>query len=172
MAKIENTSAYPSVLPTSSDYFIITDASDDNKTKTCTVDSLQSYFGNQTLELTVPSTELLALFTNPKVLIPSPGAGVYIMITGFSVFRMDAGAVAYDFPANVQITTTSMTTPYYNLTPAILNASTDITQGYGVLASPLTIYDDEPLLLKGLTGNATVGDGELKLSIRYRLVTI
>ena len=40
MAKIENTTVYPTVLPTADDLLIATDTSDDNKTVTFLVSSL------------------------------------------------------------------------------------------------------------------------------------
>ena len=77
MARISNTSAYPNIVaPTTNDYVVLTDQSDNLITKSCTLGELQSLFGLDTLvaHVQINSAEQLLLSTTPKELIAAPGA--------------------------------------------------------------------------------------------------
>ena len=45
MAKISNTTVYPNITPTASDYLVLTDVSDSNNTKTVTLQALSTFIG-------------------------------------------------------------------------------------------------------------------------------
>ena len=47
MAKISNTTAYPNITPQGSDYLVLTDSSDNNATKTVTVQALADFIDDQ-----------------------------------------------------------------------------------------------------------------------------
>ena len=79
MAKINNTSAYPNVIPTADDFVILTDVTDDDKTKTSKVSDFQSFFGNKTIRKTVTSAQILSCNTNPVTIIPGI-VGHYIVL--------------------------------------------------------------------------------------------
>jgi len=46
MARISNTTAYSSIIPTLPDYFVLTDAENNLNTKTCTLENLQNYLAS------------------------------------------------------------------------------------------------------------------------------
>ena len=62
MAQISNTTVYPSIIPTSRDYFVLTDIEDNNQTKTCFIGDLKTFVGGgaQTLVRTITSAEILS----------------------------------------------------------------------------------------------------------------
>lgn len=81
MARISNTSAYPNIVaPTTTDYLVLTDKSDNLVTKSCTLGDLQNLFGVDTLvaHVQVNAAEQFLLATTPKELIPAPGANKVI----------------------------------------------------------------------------------------------
>ena len=74
MAKIENTTVYPNIIPTANDYVVLTDVNDDNATKTCTLDQIGQYIGLSVAQVTLTPLQILNSFTNPVTLIPAQGA--------------------------------------------------------------------------------------------------
>ena len=63
------------------DSFLVTDASDDNKTKTITwEDVLSSNDLVQNIKVTLTSAQILDLHNTPVELIPSPGANKFIVV--------------------------------------------------------------------------------------------
>jgi len=69
MAKISNTTVYPNIIPKSEDFVILTDVSDDDATKTCTVNDFQEYFGTKTLVRVLLAKEIQELNTAPTVIL-------------------------------------------------------------------------------------------------------
>jgi len=71
MAKISNTTVYPTVTPEDNDLLILTDATDSNKTKTVLMSGVKSYLNvnTYTTSVTVTSLEILSSFSMPVVLI-------------------------------------------------------------------------------------------------------
>ena len=92
MARISNTSAYPNIVaPTTTDYLVLTDKSDNLVTKSCTLGDLQNLFGVDTLvaHVQVNSAEQLLLSTTPKELIAAPGANKVIDIMDAAIYVDD-----------------------------------------------------------------------------------
>ena len=74
MARISNTSSYPIITPDGADYFILTDAENDNATKNCSISNLQSYLGVDTVKVSVAiSPANLQVLSTPYTIIASPG---------------------------------------------------------------------------------------------------
>ncbi len=99
MSKINNTTAYPTVTPSSNDLVVITDVSDSNSTKTATVGSISSTSaGFTTGSKTLTPTEILSLNTAGTAveLIPAPGAGKILVVDSL-VFKLQFNTAAYNF---------------------------------------------------------------------------
>ncbi len=99
MSKINNTTAYPTVTPSSNDLVVITDVSDSNATKTATVGSISSTSaGFTTGSKTLTPTEVLSLNTAGTAveLIPAPGAGKILVVDSF-VYKLTFNTTAYNF---------------------------------------------------------------------------
>tara|TARA_B110000971_G_scaffold96793_1_gene99598 strand:+ start:534 stop:1046 length:513 start_codon:yes stop_codon:yes gene_type:complete len=162
MARISNTSSYPIIAPEGADYFILTDAENDNATKNCSISNLQAYLGVDTVKLTVAiSSANLQVLSTPYTILAAPGAGYAYDITNVSIF-MDFNTTAFDF-ATVAIlkigTYVAGTMPV-----ASLNSATDTV--YKIQPVSGTLPADTAITLSG--GNATVGDGTLYVNITYR----
>jgi hypothetical protein len=100
MAKISNTTAYPNITPTANDFVVLTDVSDNDETKTCTLESVGQYLGTSVAEVTLTPFQILNSFTNPVELVPAQGANKYIIPFGVAVVRNLADAavpLAYSF---------------------------------------------------------------------------
>jgi hypothetical protein len=99
MSKINNTTAYPTVTPSSNDLVVITDVSDSNSTKTATVGSISSTSaGFTTGSKTLTPTEVLSLNTAGTAveLLPAPGAGKILLVDSF-IFKIQFNTTAYNF---------------------------------------------------------------------------
>ena len=179
MAKINNTTVYPNVLPTANDYVVLTDVNDSDQTKTATVADFQLFFGITTLEVTLTSTQLLNSFTNPVTLVPAQGAGTYIIPQGLLVSKLNFNTVAYDF---VDLGVIGYSFGYHSMewTSGNLNsvasgvfAGTVTAYGpLGGIAQPIVGAENTDLLFLCGTANPTVGDGTLDLSFQYKVITI
>ena len=165
MARISNTTAYPTIIPDANDYVILTDKDNQKITKTCTFSGIQSLFGLDTLvaHVTVTSAELLALQGTDKVLIASPGANKVIDIVSLDYF-FDVGNTQYNFAADAPIKVG--TALYHNIALATLNSATDSIIK-PVMADNMTLTSNTTCNLS--TGNTVnQGNGILYLNIFYR----
>ena len=179
MAKISNTTVYPTVTPEDNDLLILTDATDSNKTKTVLMSGVKSYLNvnTYTTSVTVTSAEILNSFSMPVVLIQGV-AGKHIQ------------------PISVLVKYTFNTTPYTTLYAFVIglggvanpylfsgipsaylhNIITDFSYGlptnytvnYGNAYT--TAVGGDNLLFACETANPTLGDGTITFDIMYRLV--
>jgi len=175
MSKINNTTVYPNITPQAEDFVILTDVSDGDATKTCTVNDLGEYFGVlQVANVTITSKELLSLSGSPKILIPAPGAGKYILVYGTSIVKFIFNTIPYASTGAVILTASSnnlwFSIPNTDLQQSItevniyesgVNATNDITNGV-----------NQAVMLYPAGGPLTNGDGEIKMSLQYRIVEI
>jgi len=177
MSKISNTSAYPNITNIDvSDYLIITDAENNLMTKTCTLGTLQTLFGLDTIvtKVAVTASQLQTIFTVPVTLIPSPGAGKVLDIMSVMI-SFDAGNTVYDFASGNNLLLLAGTSNQYAILAATLNSATDSVKKLELNAatgSQINIPSGVPLTLKANSANPTQGNGLLYLNISYRVLTI
>lgn len=180
MAKISNTTVYPTVTPADNDLLILTDATDSNKTKTVLMSGVKSYLNVDTFIATgtVTSTEILNSFAMPVVLIQGV-AGKHIV------------------PISMVFTFVPNTTPYTTLNEALFTLGTPssagtwsrITNAYYTGLTSKTAFSlpssyntfNNPGIYASGAGNdnflysttvaaPTGGDGTFTYNIMYRLV--
>ena len=122
MARISNTTAYSSIIPSLSDYFVLTDAENNLNTKTCTLENLQTLYGLNVTSVTVavPSSYLRVIGTQQFTLLPAPGSE-YVYDVSEIVSYMSPGGVTYDFVNTINITQGTIQEP---LPLALLNSAT------------------------------------------------
>lgn len=164
MARISNTTAYSSIIPSLSDYFVLTDAENNLNTKTCTLENLQTLYGLNVTSVTVavPSSYLRVIGTQQFTLLPAPGSE-YVYDVSEIVSYMSPGGVAYDFVNTINITQGTIQEP---LPLALLNSATK--KVYKSDPSPAEFIPvNEGIVLGGLA-NPTQGDGTLYINITYR----
>ena len=177
MAKIENTTVYPNIIPTANDYVVLTDVNDDNATKTCTLDQIGQYIGLSVAQVTLTPLQILNSFTNPVTLIPAQGANKYIIPFGVPIVRNladDAVPVAYSFGGlNPRIRYDST---YFAEIPFGIFRQTSPYTGYGQMTYPTVgsgnLTDNFPLLFMAQGANPTLGNSNVVISIQYRIVEI
>tara|TARA_R110000744_G_scaffold277501_3_gene389897 strand:+ start:596 stop:1108 length:513 start_codon:yes stop_codon:yes gene_type:complete len=167
MAKISNTTVYPNIIPTANDFVILTDVSDSDATKTCTVNDFQEYFGTKTLVVTLTPSEILNSFTAPVVLLTC-NTGEYIQIIN-SAFFIDFNTTAYSVSANVYLTNngdiTSTQFAIIGLTTTVDLAGAVWEQAYNY---PIAAGGNS-ITFQSQTGNPTLGDSPITFNILYRI---
>ena len=168
MAKISNTVAYPNVQPTLDDYFVLSDQTDSLLTKTSKLSDVKNLFGIQTVtaHVTVQDVELINLGTTDVTLIAAPGSNKVLDIISFDVF-MDVGNTAFNFinDSIVKLDGVNITT----IASSTINSVTDKVVKLP-LAGGTELGVNKPLLLTNV-GNATQGNGVLRINILYRELT-
>ena len=155
MAKINNTSAYPNVIPTADDFVILTDVTDDDKTKT--------------------SKEILSCNTNPVTIIPGI-VGHYIVPISI-LFQYNHVSASYagvnDFYIDLG---GNLPSTRWCVAPGIIGVGN--TQAYvngedvaGLISNSPKIGLNSDILFTNGTANPTAGDGTLDIQILYRIVS-
>tara|TARA_B100000519_G_C14141048_1_gene389829 strand:+ start:158 stop:688 length:531 start_codon:yes stop_codon:yes gene_type:complete len=175
MAKINNTSAYPNVIPTADDFVVLTDVTDNDKTKTSKVSDFQSFFGNKTIRRTVTSAEILSCNTNPVTIIP--GVVGHFIVPISVLFKYNFGTTPYtannrffiDIGGNDPQSRWCVAP---NLNAVAANKITVNGQDVAgqIPDNPKTLPNNDILFLNA-TANPTLGDGTLDIDILYRIVS-
>lgn len=174
MSKISNTTVYPNIIPQAEDFVILTDVSDSDATKTCTVDGLSEYFGIKTVEIILKPSDILNIVTTPVVLVTAPAPDEFIIPTSWAM-QIIFNNVAYDFSPSDYIyltTTTGGPNSFLGLRGGTFNVGYDSVMGgstaYNGMGQSAT---SENLILWGVppTAPATQGDSDIKLNIQYRI---
>ena len=143
---------------------------------TLTVDTSVSSIQETTV--TVSSAELLALFTTPKTLISSPGAGSYISVISFDMYYTYVSAAYANTGNNLNVKYDNASG--YTLTPNLfaggfLDQTNDVVYQSPFLGSVYqqasTNILNKPLVLTYANSNLTTGGGNLKIFITYKIIT-
>jgi hypothetical protein len=181
MAKISNTTVYPSIIPTGRDYFVLTDFEDNKQTKTCTMSDLQIFVGGgaQALVRTITSAEILTLHTTPVVL-QTCLAGEYIQVIS-AMYKYNYGTTVYTISGAQmpKLSYAGTTNGGFVMESGILNLAGDYA---ATLWDQNTANDSEIVFPNPAGGDSldfrgggtafTGGDGTIELSIQYRLVKL
>jgi len=164
MAKISSTVSYPIIAPDGDDYFILTDAENDNATKNCSVNNLASYLAVDTVNVSVEISpaNLKVLGDVSYTVLVSPGAGyVYKIIQ--AVAFLDYGTAPFSFASNAIL---SMGAYYLQpFSSSFLNLSADSVYTVSTDVGGI-ITADTPIILTGV--NSATGDSSLIINITYQ----
>ena len=193
MAKIRNTSVYPNIPPTSGDYFVVTDVTNNDNTKTVTIGALSEFLnGGAESEVVLSSAEIRNLNTSPipfPILDFSVGAGTALIMPISCGIVFKPGAQSFNFSAGSKIRVQpqgyiipSSTTSYFEFDATLLNNPSGIVVGGAYLISPLNTFSnasqDYIFTASGAdqtfvqsTAASTQGDGSLRISFQYRLIS-
>jgi hypothetical protein len=179
MAKISNTTVYPTVTPEDNDLLILTDATDSNKTKTVLMSGVKSYLNanTYTTSVTVTSLEILSSFSMPVVLIQGV-AGKHIQPISVLV-KYTRNTTSYTAPNDFVIGLGGVANPnlFSGIPSGYMNSiiadfsyglPTNYTTSYGNTYT--TAVGGDNLLFACETANPTLGNGTLTFDIMYRLV--
>ncbi len=175
MAKISDTSAYPSIATLDpADYLIITDAENKLMTKTCTIQQLQAQFGIDTLvaHVEITSTQLQSIGSSPKTIIAAPGTDKVIDLLSIAVYGK-FGTTAYNFSGDLEFDCNSSV---FASIPAVTgNSSVDFVVKAmvgGGASNPLALSPNQALAFTCSGGNPTQGDGTFFVNAYYRVLTV
>jgi len=127
------------------------------------------------VDVTITSTQLLALFTTAIDIVPAPGAGKALILLGAILF-LDYNSIAYDGIDAAE----DLTINYTDKTGAVLatiEATGFLDQGtdqvryvFATSTAAITPIANAVLCLHMLTGNIATGNSPLKLRVYYRVV--
>lgn len=129
----------------------------------------QSNYGGSILStgmITIPSAEILDLFTTPKTMIAAPGGGKFILVHRYIVLYIFNG-VAY--ATNTDLHLKQGIDSYFLV--GFLTHVTDYTRAAAHQNSALGI-EDVPFQISVNNGNPTLGDGILKVKLYYSIEDI
>jgi hypothetical protein len=122
------------------------------------------------IDVTISSAEMLALFTTEKTLVPAPGTGKCIIVD--SVYS----TIDYNSAAYVIAASDTMNIKYSGgstvaqLTEAYLESTADARQAQQALTTAVTPLANTAVTAKMSTTNPTTGDSEVKIRVYYRIV--
>tara|TARA_R110000787_G_scaffold160941_1_gene274428 strand:- start:1642 stop:2175 length:534 start_codon:yes stop_codon:yes gene_type:complete len=173
MAKISNTTVYPNIVPTAEDFVVLTDVSDSDATKTCTIDSLQEYFGTKILVRTLKYTEILNSGTTPIVLATC-NTGEYIQVMRSSFF-LNFNTTAYVSSVSSGLLLTNNGSPTYivGVLPkvsfeSLIDVAGSFSGNAGAYTYPLS-GGGNSLTCQSFAANPTLGDSDITINIQYRI---
>lgn len=172
MAKINNTTAYPNVIPTSNDFVILTDVTDNDATKTAKVTDFQAFFGTKTISKTLSSAEILSCFTNPVTVIPATTGFFTVPIS--ILFRLNFVSTPYSTSGQYFLSTGAAAAnqiAQFNGLPSAATSAKLFGRTDNIGINPAIPINNEILFI-GESANPTNGDGTLTIDIMYRLISI
>ena len=177
MAKISNTGVYPNITPEPDDFFILTDASDNDKTKTTKLSDLQTFFGggNKTAVVTVNSAAILNANTSPVTLLDSSDK---IIVPLSVVAKYNFGTIAYtvagvgnNYIGLDGVGAASIWAPVPNLNGVGASIQSVLQTAISSGAAYQTATNTSKLIWYYDTHNPAAGDGTLTFNIQYREIT-
>ena len=184
MAKISNTTVYPTVLPADDDLLILTDATDSNRTKTVTMSLLKGYvqdtIDSQNVFVqtgNISSAAILNSFTQPVILIPGV-VGKHIVPISM-VLTYVPNTTAYPPANDVLFTfgTPSSSSIWGRIITAYLGVAIRTSYAFpnswnGLNAPGIytTGAGGDNFLFSTENANPTLGDGSYNFNIMYRFV--
>jgi hypothetical protein len=177
MSKISNTTVYPNITPEAEDFVILTDVSDSDSTKTCTLDGLSEYLGTKSIIRTLTNTECLSLGTNPVVLATC-ATGEFIQVTS-AMWKYNHNNTAFGAANNAALTYNGVSTSggYELEWTDLMGVSLDVTacfwneiaaNGSGFQFNPPSGGASLTIQIQG-GANPPSGDGTISLNIQYRI---
>jgi len=176
MAKINNTTVYPQVLPASDDLLILTDKNDSDKTKTSSVADFQKFFGVSTVDITITADQFRFLHTNPVDVVAVDSNQFSEVISASIQYTYADAPFTLAGAADICLThgTASSTYVGANFQQGNFNGVNNFVS----VARPLShVYPNplggDKLLLWAFTGYPTgaLANGFFKLNVQYRVYT-
>lgn len=128
----------------------------------------------KTTTISISSAELKALFTTPKILLAAPGAGKVNVLERL-VFSYTHGGTDYAGTGNMTIRYTGTTT---NILESVMDHIAGATSKLFQVSSKATTSYSVPLIsnqsieLTNATADYTLGNGTVKIFLKYRIVTL
>jgi hypothetical protein len=127
---------------------------------------------NQTKTVTIPSANVLTLFTTPYLLIPSPGAGYYIQVLT-AACKVSFNSIAYAVSTSLVIQTDTANRSQHLFSNA-LNATVNrisVSSQQGISAAGDTqLISNKAVYLTSSGVNPTLGNSDIIIYLTYRII--
>lgn len=152
-------------------------ANSDGEIKQASLEALnENYFCKiACAEVTIPSSEVLTLFSSPKEIVPAQGAGTIIDPISV-VCKMVNNTLPYATNIGLNIGINGSSTIYY--TDKFLNTVAaspvyhKLETNQPSIVSSQNIDENDSLRAWVSTGNPTSGDGDVVVSVIYRVISM
>jgi hypothetical protein len=135
---------------------------------------LQEVFNGVLIDATIsiPSADVLTLFTTPYLLIPSPGIGYFIQVLTASC-KVDFNSIAYATSTTLNIYTDTATRIQHVLNN-VLNATASrisVSAQQGIFAAADTqLISDKAVYLTSSGFDPTAGDSDIVIYLSYKII--
>lgn len=118
----------------------------------------------------IPSSEVLTLFSIPKVIVPAQGAGKVIEFISAVLF-LDYGTTQYITAGNLRfhMATTGTIVSDQIDTGDFMDEAADTYRVVQVLSQDISLEDNEALTLMCKTADPTAGDSPIDVRVAYRI---
>jgi hypothetical protein len=178
MARISNTTQYPIINPSGSDYVVLTDVNDNNATKTATLNSIAGVTGGiQTLKVTLVPSQINNSFDAP-VEILTCAAGQFIVVR-WAALSLDYNTTPYTSGNDFVVSNGNNVSDSYKQgfwRSSIIEASGDSVNGSAEISGGTGSFPipsgGNSLYLGTQTANPSGGDSPISFSIGYNIVTL
>lgn len=126
------------------------------------------------VKITLTDAQMKTIRNVPIDIIPSPGGGKFIEVLAVTYF-LDYGTTAFDYGGanRFYIEFETAENPLYELRDNVLNNTSDTYNSLvktGLAGN--NVHPGEPLRVRNLNDDPTVGDSTVNLYIQYRIVTL
>jgi hypothetical protein len=130
--------------------------------------------GPVTIQVTIPSAQVLTSNTTPVILIAAPGAGYYINVINIKN-KMLFRTAAYTTNLGGRVGFPTATINAFNLNDILDATLTKRTQppiitDTATVASVTQYLENQPLQYTTATGNPAAGDGDLVIDITFQIL--
>ena len=179
MPRISNTTQYPIINPSGSDYVVLTDVNDNNTTKTATLNSIAGVTGGiQTFSVTLVPSQIHNLWSDPIELLTC-AVGEFIVLR-YAIMSLDYNSTPYDWTGQTFLTNGPVVSIADSEQLRWMNTSTNyidrdlVEQAIrGSLDSVFPIPSGgNSLYLLVTNQNPSGGDSPITFSIGYNIVTL
>lgn len=139
-------------------------------TKKVTVDQLSKV---HTVKVTIPSAQVLTIYSVPVVAIASPGAGYFIKVTSCSC-KLIFNSVAYTTGLDLQVSTNTANNTEWLITGALNGTLTANKMGIAqsaIFASDTQLISNQSVIIQGASGaDPLLGNSNIVVYITYEIV--
>ena len=156
----------------------VTPSANDNSTKIATTAYVDAATEAATIiyeaTTTIISAEVLNLYTTPKVISITVGAGQYVEVISASA-TMTFNTTAYATNTTLELMCVGATVAQlqnFEFLKSTLTKNTTFTFGSAPTAGQTQLIDGANLQVRVANGNPTAGDSSIKVKVLFRIVTI
>lgn len=125
----------------------------------------------QTAKVEICGADFQTSNSIPIDLVSAPGIGLMIKPFGFG-YKYRYGSVPFDFAANIYVHNNSNTdaNAFFEIQAAAVNAGGDRSSVLSVIGGDAQLVENDKVILKAKTSDATQGDGYITVYMDYTII--